>query len=130
MARLSLSKPCTLLPLRRAVTRAPREAARYSGADQADMPPQETSGAGSGRSDRIKGPKHSWLYLFPTIQSLENWLRAWGHSHRKRATYLVFTRHLRIRLHRALPRIRLRAARLPEKVQTRNCHAETRLACD
>src|SRR3984893_13161707 len=69
MARLSLSKPCTLLPLRRAVTRSPREAARYSSADQADMPPQETSGAGSGRSDRIKGLNILGVYLFRKIQS-------------------------------------------------------------
>src|ERR1700730_7776530 len=71
MARLSLSKPCTLLPLRRAVTRSPREAARYSSADQADMPPLETSGAGSGRSDRIKGLNILGVYLFRKIQSLQ-----------------------------------------------------------
>src|ERR1700730_787837 len=71
MARLSLSKPCTLLPLRRAVTRSPREADRHSSADQADRPPQETSGAGSGRSDRIKGLNILGVYLFRKIQSLQ-----------------------------------------------------------
>src|SRR5438067_2194414 len=71
MARLSLSKPCKVPPLRLLRRTRPRQAARYSPPDQEDMPPQETSAAGSGRSDRIPGLNIHGVYLFRKIQSLK-----------------------------------------------------------